>query len=174
MARRDPLENPRPLIRGVYAYVAMRLGPGPDADDVTSDVFERAVRYRASFDGSKGTPMSWLIGIARHCIDDNYRRPPVAPLTEDYTSAGELDVDALRRLALEQSVANLPPRDRDLVTLRYVLGLSTKEVAAALELTPGAVDVAVHRACERVRADLSGETASGPVPAHRPSLASRA
>jgi len=40
--RSDPLANPEPLIRRVYAYVAYRLGDGPDAEDVTSQVFERA------------------------------------------------------------------------------------------------------------------------------------
>ena len=39
---RDPLADPEPLIRRVYAYVAYRIGDGPDAEDVTSEVFERA------------------------------------------------------------------------------------------------------------------------------------
>ena len=41
MMRRDPLANPEPLVRRVYAYVAYRIGSGPDAEDVTSEVFER-------------------------------------------------------------------------------------------------------------------------------------
>jgi len=36
MFERDPLANPEPLIRRVYAYVAYRIGDGPDAEDVTS------------------------------------------------------------------------------------------------------------------------------------------
>ena len=54
MLRRDPLANPRPLIRRVYAYVAYRIGDGADAEDVTSATFERALRYRASFDPARG------------------------------------------------------------------------------------------------------------------------
>ncbi len=41
---RDPLRDPESLIRRVHAYVAYRLGNGPGAEDVTSDVFERALR----------------------------------------------------------------------------------------------------------------------------------
>jgi DNA-directed RNA polymerase specialized sigma24 family protein len=67
---RDPLADPRPLIRRVYAYVAYRLGAGPDAEDVTSETFERAFRYRDSFDPNRGDPVAWLIGIARRCIAD--------------------------------------------------------------------------------------------------------
>ena len=51
---RDPLTNPVPLIRRVYSYVAYRIGDGVDAEDVTSDVFERAIRYRESYDERAG------------------------------------------------------------------------------------------------------------------------
>ena len=70
---RDPLADPEPLIRRVYAYVAYRIGGGPDAEDVTSEVFERALRYRDGYDPSKGDPAAWLIGIARRRLA--IRRP---------------------------------------------------------------------------------------------------
>ena len=66
MHRRDPLANPEPLIRRVYAYVAYRIGDGPDAEDVTSEVFERALRYRESYDPTRGR--------ARR-VADRYRAP---------------------------------------------------------------------------------------------------
>ena len=72
--RRDPLADPEPLIRRVYAYVAYRLGEGAEAEDVTSDVFERAVRYRASYDPDRGDPIAWVIGIARRSIEDGRAR----------------------------------------------------------------------------------------------------
>ena len=71
IGRRDPLENPEELIRRVYAFVAYRLGDGPDAEDVTSETFARAVRYRDSYQRGKGEPIAWLIGIARHAIADH-------------------------------------------------------------------------------------------------------
>ena len=57
MARKDPLADPAPLIRRVYAYVAYRIGDGPDAEDLTSEVFERALKYRASYDPGRGGPL---------------------------------------------------------------------------------------------------------------------
>jgi Sigma-70 region 2 len=45
MRRSDPLAQPEPLIRRVYAYAAYRLGDGQDAEDVTSETFARALRY---------------------------------------------------------------------------------------------------------------------------------
>src|SRR6266511_3840403 len=70
MIPRDPLANPERLIRRVYAYAAYRLGDGPDAEDATSEAFERALRYRESFDPRKDEPVSWLIGIARRVVAD--------------------------------------------------------------------------------------------------------
>ena len=62
---RDPLADPGPLIRRVYAYVAYRIGDGAEAEDITSEAFERALRYRDSYDPRRGEPVAWLIGIAR-------------------------------------------------------------------------------------------------------------
>ena len=57
-----------------YAYVAYRVGDGPNAEDVTSQTFERALRYRDSYDSRRGDPAAWLIGIARRCIADGTMR----------------------------------------------------------------------------------------------------
>ena len=77
MAGRDPLENPEPLIRRVYAYVAYRIGDGPDAEDVTSATFERALRYRDTFDPRRGQPVAWLLGIAGRCLSEYYSNRPM-------------------------------------------------------------------------------------------------
>jgi RNA polymerase sigma-70 factor (ECF subfamily) len=76
---RDPFADPEPLIRRVYSYVAYRIGDGPDAEDVTSTAVERAIRYRASYDPKKGKPQSWLLGIARSCVDDHLRERVLQP-----------------------------------------------------------------------------------------------
>src|SRR5919106_1484221 len=102
MRRKDPLANPVALIRRVYSYVAYRLGDDAEAEDVTSEVFERALRYRSSYDESRGGPLPWLLGIARRCVDDALtRRPPIAEFEPAEQASGEdLEGDALRRLAV--------------------------------------------------------------------------
>ena len=70
MIRKDPLAHPEKLIRQVYAYVTYRIGAGPEAEDVTSETFEKALRYRSSYDPQKAAPIAWLLGIARRCADD--------------------------------------------------------------------------------------------------------
>src|SRR5947209_17352969 len=99
---RDPLSEPRPLIRRVYSYAAYRLGDGPDAEDVTSETFARALRYRDSYDPGKGPPIGWLIGIARRCIADAASAPQLQELDEETVFAAVADVehDSVRRLTL--------------------------------------------------------------------------
>src|SRR5947209_12958204 len=116
---RDPLSNPQAHINRVYAYAAYRLGDGPDAEDVTSETFERALRYRDSFDPRRGDPASWLIGIARRCIADAALKrelPTDEPI--EHAVEGHED-DALRRIETRAAVAQLDARERDLVTLRH-------------------------------------------------------
>ena len=146
---RDPLADPAPLIRRVYAYVAYRLGPGPHAEDVTSEVFERALRYRASFDPKRGDPAAWLLGIARRAIADAAAEP-VAPGSERHAVAGPEEA-APARLDVVAAVAQLEVRDRELVALRYGADLTARQIAELLELRVNTVEVALHRALARLR-----------------------
>jgi RNA polymerase sigma factor (sigma-70 family) len=157
--RHDPLRNPEPLIRDVYAYVSYRLPNGADAEEITSRVFERAVRYRDSFDPDKGTPISWLIGIARTQLAGHHTHGAVhAELDEAELANGEdLEASLLESLAVRDAVRSLDDRSRELIALRYGVGLSSGDIAAELDMTTNAVDVALHRARQRLRELLVGQ-----------------
>jgi RNA polymerase sigma factor (sigma-70 family) len=150
---RDPLQDPKPLIRRVYSYVAYRIGEGADAEDVTSAVFERAVRYRSSYDASKGDATAWVLGIARRTLAEHLGRPvPVPVPDEDFEEAESAHEDAtIQRLTLEEALVTLPDRDRDLLSLRYGADLKVREIAAVLEIETHAAEVALARASARLR-----------------------
>jgi RNA polymerase sigma-70 factor, ECF subfamily len=158
--RHDPLANPEPLIRRVYAYVAYRIGEGADAEDVTSATFERALRYRSSFDPRRGDAVSWLIGIARRCIADamQSRETPIGDFPE-LPGEGH-DELVLSQIDLRAAVAQLDDRDRELVALRFGADLTARQIAEVLELKTNAVEVALHRALARLRHTLEPEDAS--------------
>ena len=158
-ARHDPLRNPEPLIRDVYAYVSYRLPNGSDAEEITSRVFERAVRYRNSYDSRKGTPITWLIGIARTQIAElhAHRSAHVELDAAELADDSDLETASLDRLTIRAAVRSLDDRSRELIALRYGLGLSSDDIAAELDMTANAVDVALHRARERLREILSGQ-----------------
>lgn len=155
---RDPLADARPLIRRVYAYAAYRIGDGADAEDVTSETFERALRYRQSFDPRRGDPAAWLIGIARRCIVDaavERRETPTAELPESSVEGhGEA---SLRRLDLAGAVAQLDERDRELVALRYGADLTARQIGELLAMNTNAVEVALHRVLARLRRELAAD-----------------
>jgi RNA polymerase sigma-70 factor, ECF subfamily len=163
MVAPDPLSNPEELIRRVYAYVAYRIGAGPDAEDITSDTFERALRYRASYDPSRGGGLAWLIGIARRRIATGAPVPGASLLERSEPAApGDLEDDAIQRLTLSGAVAELDERDRELIALRYGADLTARQIAALLELRTNAVEVALHRALARLRAELERADAAAP------------
>jgi RNA polymerase sigma factor (sigma-70 family) len=151
---RDPFSNPRPLIARVYGYVAYRIGDGPEAEDVTSETFERALRYRESFDPARGSVIPWLIGIARRCIADAAERITY-PITDvpELADARHEDVTALR-LEVRAALVCLDQRDQELLALRFGGDLSARQIAELLDLKTNAVEVAIHRALARLRRRL--------------------
>jgi RNA polymerase sigma-70 factor (ECF subfamily) len=160
--RSDPLAHPEPLIRRVYAYVAYRLGDGQDAEDVTSETFARALRYRDSYDRSKGEPISWLLGIARRCVDGALAPVPEI-LGEVPEGVDEDDVEqrAVARLTLADALAKLSTRDRELIALRYGGDLTAAQIGVRLGLSTNAAEVALHRALDRMRLHIEDADAEG-------------
>jgi len=161
MAREDPLADPTPLIRRVYAYVAYRIGDGPDAEDVTSEVFERALKYRSSYDPTRGGALAWLIGIARRCIDGRRYTPAQEEFADfEQVAPQDLEANALERLTLARVLAVLDDRSRELLALRYGADLSARQIGVILGLKTNAVEVSLHRALARVRAELEEQERS--------------
>ena len=156
MFRVDPLANPEPLIRRVYSYVAYRVGAGPDAEDITSETFERALRYKKSFDSTKGEPAAWLIGIARRCIEGRPLNLEVSSEHLETADHRDLEDDTLRRIALSTAVGRLDERDRELIALRYGADLTARQIAELLGAKTNTVEVALHRALARLRAHIEG------------------
>ena len=158
---RDPLRDVEPLLRRVYAYAAYRLGDGSDAEDITSETFERALRYRHSYNPGKGSPSTWLVGIARRCVDDLLRGRAFETLTDNdmlLDRVGDADPaqTAAVRLDLAAAIAVLDGRDRELIALRYGADLKAKDIASLLGQRTNAIEVALHRALERLRLQMDG------------------
>lgn len=148
--------DPAPLIRRVYSYVAYRIGDGPDAEDVTSEVFERALRYRDSYDRGRGEVVYWLIGIARRCVDEALAASSQMAGGEvpDVAGEDELATEVARRLELGAALEAIDVRSRELIALRYGADLPVREVARIVGLEVNATEVALHRARQRLRAEL--------------------
>jgi RNA polymerase sigma-70 factor (ECF subfamily) len=159
MPGRDLFTDPEQLLRRVYAYVAYRVPDRDEAEDITSETFERALRYRDRFDESKGEPIAWLLGIARSCVYDARLRPREEPSREAEPATAGVEAEVVDRLTLSQALGTLSTDDQELIALRYGADLRVREIAKLLERRTNAVEVALSRA----RARLAGALESAEV-----------
>jgi RNA polymerase sigma factor (sigma-70 family) len=135
--------------------VAYRVGDGADAEDITSDVFERAVRYRDRYDARRGDAVAWLLGIARRSVSSYFgARVPTDEEAPDVPAADDLEADVLRRFELREALAELEEHDCELIALRYGADLTARQIGQLLGMRTNAVEVALHRARGRLREGL--------------------
>lgn len=163
--RGDPLARPEEAFRRLYSYVAYRIGPGPDAEDVVSTTVERALRYRESFDAEKGTPTSWLIGIANRVLADAGRaRAQETPVADglDVAVADDFAPTVIASVGLTDALGKLDDRSRELLALRYGADLKATDIATLLGERTNTVEVALHRALARLRVLLESDEQHDP------------
>ena len=114
----------------------------------------------------QGRPfLAFVYGIAAHKVADAYRAMGrnLADATDSLPDraspdAGpeQLAMDADASARMERLLAVLPDKQREIVILRVVVGMSAEETAEAVGSTPGAVRVAQHRALTKLKAELNG------------------
>jgi len=152
---RDPLAGAEVSIRRVYTYAAYWLGEGAEAEDATSEVFENALRYRASYDPRKGEPIAWLMGIARRTVKAALAaRSQTSAEVPDLPVMADLESETIERLTMGSALATLGEHDRELLALRYGADLRARQIGELLGIRTNAVEVAIHRAIARLRAEL--------------------
>lgn len=143
----------------VYGFFAYRMRVRADAEDLTQQTFERALRSWSSYDPSRAAVATWLLVIARNLLVDHHRADRSArqqPLDElDGTHdalVGDADEPDLGlEPDLERALASLGPRDREIVALRFGGELSGPEIAAATGLSLANVQQILSRSLRRMR-----------------------
>ncbi|NUT46265.1 MAG: sigma-70 family RNA polymerase sigma factor [Saccharothrix sp.] len=153
------------LIRPVVVkYCRARVGRGQrssaSAEDVAQEVCLAVLKALPNY-REQGRPfLAFVYGIAAHKVADAHRasaRNRAESVPELPDSAGPEPGPEQRALQGElsdrmgQLLTLLPDRQREILVLRVVLGLSAEEAAEAVGSTPGAVRVAQHRALARLR-----------------------
>ncbi|HUR37285.1 MAG TPA: sigma-70 family RNA polymerase sigma factor [Terriglobales bacterium] len=139
----------------VYAFVVRRVHDRAEAEDVTADVFHRALENLGGYQW-QGTPFAaWLLRIAANAIADRWRRLSKEPEpTADEFLDSAVDDDTERRTMLAQLVEGLPEDQRLVVMRRFVDQRSIKDIAAELGRSEGAIKQLQFRALENLRAKM--------------------
>jgi RNA polymerase sigma-70 factor (ECF subfamily) len=143
----------------VYAYAAGLLRDRSAAEEVTSQAFERAWRKRRQIDRKRGTPRTWLFGIARNAaLDELRRRGRVAPAPEPDPVAVDVAPNpadaAVDRAVLQQALDSLSGRERELVALKFFAGLSNAEIATVIRTSETNAGTRLHRVIEKLRRSI--------------------
>ena len=159
-AQRDParfVDLYERYVDRVYAFVSRRTGNRAVAEDITSEVFEQALRTIGRFEWRGVPAAAWLFRIASNAIADHWRdrahdsHDPVP----DVPDADELE-QIESRIALSRHVEQLPDLQRQVIRMRFIDEKSIRDVAVALERSEGAVKQLQLRALENLRRSMGG------------------
>ncbi len=157
----------------VYSIALRALSHPSSADDVVQEVFLRLWERGGQFDGSRGSFVAWLIGVARNCAIDERRRltrrmraecPPLAEqddLIADRTAPDPslLGIVWEERLAVREALSTLPIEQRFVLELAYFQGMTQQEIANTLGHPLGTVKTRIRLGMQKVRCALEGSVA---------------
>jgi RNA polymerase sigma-70 factor (ECF subfamily) len=128
--------------RDILKFMYYRVGT-PDAEDLTNEVFLRVMHNIAK---QKGRFEPWLYRIARNLVIDRARHRKASPETEmdesltgQISNGKDLSSEVLARMDVAEGLKQLNSEHRELLTLKFIQGLSNRE-------TPGAIRVMQFRA----------------------------
>ena len=171
----------------VYNLTYRMLGNAAEAEEAAQETFLRAYTHLGSYD-PKRRFSSWLLSIASHYCIDRLRRRRITwlPLEDEIATVdgtgeptpriqGEgateinlasdtpnpesLVVQKEREACIQGLLADLSPKDRAAITLRYWYDCSYEEIAETLDLTVSAVKSRLHRARRALAERVEGEMA---------------
>jgi RNA polymerase sigma-70 factor (ECF subfamily) len=147
----------------VYAYVARRVQDRDAAEDLTAEVFHKALANLRRYQW-RGAPFgAWLLKIAANAVADRARRGArevAGP--EDLSDGGpdtslDADLDLIdQRARLFRLVDQLPTDQRTVIVQRFIDERSIRDVAQHLKKTEGAVKQLQFRALQTLRVRMEG------------------
>jgi RNA polymerase sigma-70 factor (ECF subfamily) len=145
----------------IYRYIYRQVSDVETARDLSSDVFHRLLQAVQKGNGPRQDAKAWLYRTAHNIVVDHYRRMQHRdhlPLFENMVDAGmDLSEAADQRLTAElvrNALDHLTPDQRQVITLKFLAGLSNSEVAEVMEKPVGAVKSLQHRALAALQRQL--------------------
>lgn len=148
-------------VNQIYRYVYFHNRNVPFAEDVTEEIFVKAWKAIASCKGREDSFLPWLYRIARNHLIDEIRKLKRKPtidtdITEVFESTGGQVEGHMAKQELMEGIDRLPPNQRQVILLKFIQGLETKEIAQLMGKSRGAVRIMQMRALENLRRILDG------------------
>jgi RNA polymerase sigma-70 factor (ECF subfamily) len=138
----------------VFGLARFYLADG--AEDAVAETFVRAWSALPRYRTTSAPFVAWLYGIARHVVADEVKRRRRTEARERLPEDA-VDPQHEERLALAAAIAKLPKQQRQIVEMKYLLGLKNPEVSRALKKTVGAINAQQWRALQSLKQSLEQE-----------------
>lgn len=154
----------RAHVQAVYRYVATRVSPPQLAEDITSDVFVRALETLATYE-PRGVPfIGWLYRIAHGRVVDHYRSRKAGeqPFEEIHGAADTSDpedevINTLQQAQVMKYLQTLTEEQQQVVMMRFVQGHNLQATAQLMGKTEGAIKQLQFRALQTLARLMQGE-----------------
>ena len=141
----------------IYNYFLKCTMDPEESRDLAQITFIRVMKYRASFNASRGFE-GWLFQIARNLVKDHFRKMKVyrdqfnlAETLPERAEEGDAGEQLEREELLYKAMARLDPDKRELLVLAKFQGMKYEQIAELRDMTVSAVKVQVHRTIAKLR-----------------------
>lgn len=155
-------------VQQIHRYVAYRVADTATAEDLTSAIFEKALRgwkYRRKPEAL----MAWIFRIARNTVISHYRNNKhhsevsldmADTLIDKTDDPAEHWMDFELQQRVQRALHTLNAREQDVIALRFGSGLTNRAISPILGLSESNVAVTLHRALKKVQRALSKNDAT--------------
>src|SRR5215218_7436371 len=141
----------------VYGYVCSILRDEHEAEDVTQHIFAKLMTALRHYEPRVVPFSAWILRVAHNAAIDHMRARRPVPIEEVRSSEVEDDQGGRERYAdLRVALDSLPREQRDVLMLRFLVGLSPREVAERIGRSEDAVHGLQHRGRRRLRSEMLG------------------
>lgn len=149
--------------QAIFRYVWSRVSDQQLAEDLTGEIFTRMMTGLSGYQPTAVPFRAWLYRIARNLVIDHHRsqngRVPASldvaeNLSGEGSQPGPIVEQQLTQERIRAALAYIDPAQKEVVTLRFLAGLSLAEVAQTLDKTVPAVKSLQHRGLTALRAFL--------------------
>jgi RNA polymerase sigma-70 factor (ECF subfamily) len=144
----------------VYRYVVARVGNPAEAEDLTEEVFLKMLGAIGDFRWREVPFSSWIFRIAHNCVATHYRRSAqrggiASELSEDIVDGRpDMAMAVEERITMDEvrrASQMLPDAQREVIALRFAVGLSIADTAKALGKREGNVKALQHKAVAKLQ-----------------------
>jgi RNA polymerase sigma factor (sigma-70 family) len=149
----------------VYRYVYYKVNDVQSAEDITSDVFDKALVNFSKYSRKKASFSTWIFAITRNVVVDYYREQGKVHTTSIYEAvdmpSGEPDPEEAleskeEKQLLHACISTLSQDEQELVRLKFAMEMTNRDIAKVLGLSESNVGVRLYRIVRKLQNNFEG------------------